>query len=124
MKLTNKQLQILVDSIYKENFASLIEKEKEVYQKQISIITPEELKVIKDYVKAGKAYHSLTQQKSSFTEAGIIENITHYRRYNINKFKSKYPTKSELESTIVLATIDAKDVADLVNAVKTKFKLK
>jgi hypothetical protein len=126
MKLTDKQLQILVDSIYKENFQSLINKEREQYKEQLKVVTKEELKVIKNYVEACQAYDKLLKRSDRYmSEKYVMESFINERRYNLeHKFKSKYPTRQEVESAVVLATIDANDINQLIKAVKTKFKLK
>ena len=127
MKLTNKQLQILVDNIYTKHFEKAYEEERNDFEKARKEIrlTREEEKVVKNYVTAANHYAALTTYRYTpkTTEAYATQNLIHYKQA-VLKFTSKVPTRNQIEEAIVLATIDSKDMNDLIKAVTSKFKLK
>jgi hypothetical protein len=130
MNITNKQLGILVDEIYKNTFQDLVKKESEELANERAAVklTKQEEKFIADYVELHQKYLELVENTYNYSRKSVInvrEEILVVRRNKIQKaFKSTFPTKAEIESALVLATVDAKDLNDLMNAVKAKFKIK
>jgi hypothetical protein len=135
MRITNKQLRLLVDKVWEESFKKLVDKEEEEFKKALKAVTltTTEQKACKQYVDSHNTFSNLVLgfskrkwgYRSLVTLHDTEEELLNVKRNKVEETQvSKYPSKQDLESTMILATIDATTVNDLVEAVKKKYKVK
>ncbi len=130
MKITNKAIETIAKSIYDETFRPLKEKEDKLKEIEISKVklTPQEQKIVDAYNKAKKEYEKLLDSYKVNNYWGSYPHDSEILGKKKKVFEAQYktsiiPTMSEVESVVIIATVDAKDMKDLIAAVKSKYKV-
>lgn len=128
MKLDNQQLNALVDDLDNKLFKARRDKQKKDFlnKKKSVKLSNEESKIVKEAQKAVGRYNQLYKSVGGhgydyFDKADLVEVIASSYRDNM-EFVDTIPTRDDIRNIIILATIDAKTVEELVKAVEKKFK--
>jgi len=135
MKITNQTIQIIAQSIWDELFKVSVQKyeaEKKKAQDAVKLSTKEK-KLVTDYTtvateinKIGKSYgHSGYYYGLISVEDAEKDLLAAKRDYIMKSYpKSNIPTINEVVTTVTLATVDVTDLKGLIEAVKSKYKVK
>jgi hypothetical protein len=127
LKLSNKQVEVLAEEIYKE-----LEVEANKYKES------DEYKNFEDTLKTDEKYKTLKKVNTTLDKAresgflndsyhvnGVTHQLEVYIRESREKsFKNegKFPTKQSISNKIHLNTIDVDNLEDLINKVKNSLK--
>lgn len=136
MKLTNRQAQAIALNIYNEAIKPLkteYEKTKKVLADKIKL-EKEEKKLIKDYVESRNKLDKFEKKFTdrSYSTIGITTQEAQEKRvltlkkskFTFDYKESELPNLKEVEDAVMLSLIDAKDLSDIIKAVKEKYKIK